>query len=396
MYLIRLFLSITILFAINVAFCANSNDLSPTSSIKKFIPNELMLENCLDSEIIRKISNIDFLFRHFADFASLDKLKIFKQKLSVIKLTKSQFDLLISKSKKSDLCGANANLALGIYEAALNIMEKNENKKKLNLYSKYMEHAFSIYRNYANQGSIGPIKLLCVLDEGDGFWVVNEVDALSKDICLKALYTKEIKLSPLEKTKMFTSVYNSYLFDGLDKNLVKRAEVCYEFAKEANIMNYLNGMYKQQNKDMCNAEFIGYGEQLFSNKDYQEAFRYLSIFDQSLNGWGIPQFELGYMYQTGKGVSQNYALALDWYKKASKYGNNAYAQYNLGVMYTKGQGVLQNYTLAHAFYNLASANGIEDAATVRDMLAKKMTNEQIERAQTLAKEWTKKGRYTIH
>lgn len=386
MYFVKLFLSITILFAINIAFSADPNGISSASasSIEKFIPDDLMLENCLDSEIIRKISEIDLLFKHFATSVSMDK---FKENLSAIKLTKSQFDLLVSRSKKSDLCGANANLALSIYETALDITDQNKNKTKSNITSKYMEQALSIYRNYAYQGSVGSIKLLCVPDDG---WVVKAVDALSKDVCLKALYSKEIKLSTLEKAKMFTSVYNSYWIGGLHKNLVKRAEVCYEFAKEANIMNYLNSMLKQHNKDNCNAEFIEYGEQLFSNKDYQEAFKYLSIFDQSHNGWGMPQFELGYMYQTGKGIPQNYALALDWYKKASKYGNNPHAQYNLGIMYEHGQGVLKNHTYAHAFYNLASANGIEDAARVRDMLAKKMTNLEIERAQTLAKEWIKR------
>ncbi|HAT7945283.1 TPA: hypothetical protein GJ765_12020, partial [Legionella pneumophila] len=143
-------------------------------------------------------------------------------------------------------------------------------------------------------------------------------------------------------------------------------------------------------KDSCSLDFILYAEELFYGERYQESFKYLSIFYQSSNGSGIPQFELGYMYSTGKGVPQNYKLAIDWYMKSCSSSNNASAQYNLGIMYMKGHGVLQNNTIAHALFNLASANGVEDAAKLRDAIANKMTREQIEKAQTLASNWLKK------
>ncbi|MGL6029623.1 MAG: SEL1-like repeat protein [Legionella sp.] len=75
--------------------------------------------------------------------------------------------------------------------------------------------------------------------------------------------------------------------------------------------------------------------------------------------------------------------------KACATGNSPEAQYNLGMMYKNGYGVLQDYTIAHALYNMASANGLNDAAQVRDALAKKMTSMQIEKAQTLASNWLK-------
>ncbi|MCW8449756.1 sel1 repeat family protein [Legionella quinlivanii] len=95
------------------------------------------------------------------------------------------------------------------------------------------------------------------------------------------------------------------------------------------------------------------------------------------------------MYQTGSGISQNYSYAIDWYTKACRNGSNPEAQYNLGMMYLNGHGVLQNYTIAHALYDMASANGVKDAGSIRDALAQKMTNEQIERAQKLALNWMK-------
>ena len=57
------------------------------------------------------------------------------------------------------------------------------------------------------------------------------------------------------------------------------------------------------------------------------------------------QFNLGVMYDTGRGVPQDYAEALKWYRKAAGQGN-AGAQYNLGIMYEKGRGVPQDYAKA--------------------------------------------------
>ncbi len=43
------------------------------------------------------------------------------------------------------------------------------------------------------------------------------------------------------------------------------------------------------------------------------------------------QFNLGVMYDKGRGVSQDYAEAVKWYRKAAEQGH-ASAQHNLGVM----------------------------------------------------------------
>jgi len=50
-------------------------------------------------------------------------------------------------------------------------------------------------------------------------------------------------------------------------------------------------------------------------------------------------------------------------------------------MYEKGLGVTQDYVLAHMWINLATSNGEEDAIENRNMVEKKMTPSQIEKAQ---------------
>ena len=62
------------------------------------------------------------------------------------------------------------------------------------------------------------------------------------------------------------------------------------------------------------------------------------------------------------------------------------AQYNLGLMYANGQGVTKDYIRAHMWWNLASSAGDAGGDKNRDIVAKKMTPQQIEKAQDMARE----------
>ncbi len=97
------------------------------------------------------------------------------------------------------------------------------------------------------------------------------------------------------------------------------------------------------------------------------------------------------MYNKGQGVTQDYAEAIKWFRKAADQGN-ASAQYNLSVMYHFGQGVTQDYVQAHMWYSLAAARGEKEASGWRDLLAEQMIPEQIAEAQRLARKWKPKGK----
>ena len=97
------------------------------------------------------------------------------------------------------------------------------------------------------------------------------------------------------------------------------------------------------------------------------------------------QLKLGYMYEQGHGVLQNYKEAVKWYKLAAEQGD-VRAQFSLAYMYSDGQGVPQDYARAHMWWNIASAAGYDFfTAENRDRVAKKMTSQQIEKAQEMAK-----------
>jgi TPR repeat protein len=100
----------------------------------------------------------------------------------------------------------------------------------------------------------------------------------------------------------------------------------------------------------------------------------------------MAQFNLGALYYDGHGVPQDYAAAVDWYRKAAEQGL-AQAQGGLGVMYATGKGVAQDYVFAHMWFNLAAASGQKDSVKIRDVLAARMTPAQISEAQKLAREW---------
>ncbi len=137
------------------------------------------------------------------------------------------------------------------------------------------------------------------------------------------------------------------------------------------------------------------------DQDYAEAAMwYRKAADQ---GYARAQSALGWMYTSGHGVLQDYAEATKWYRKAAEQGD-AEGQSNLGFMYELGHGVPKNHVFAHMWLNLASAHRRTDFAdygnmadimyeqtksdaNLRDELAKKMTAEQIDEAQRLAREW---------
>jgi TPR repeat protein len=72
------------------------------------------------------------------------------------------------------------------------------------------------------------------------------------------------------------------------------------------------------------------------------------------------QLNLGQMFQSGRGVSQDAAQALNWIRKAADQ-NHAPAQAILGAMHAKGRGVPQDDAEAVTWYRLAAEQGHAEA-----------------------------------
>ena len=68
------------------------------------------------------------------------------------------------------------------------------------------------------------------------------------------------------------------------------------------------------------------------------------------------QAALGFMYGTGRGVDRNDAEAVRWHRRAAEQGN-ARAQNNLGVSYRGGLGVAQDYGEAVQWFRRSAEQG---------------------------------------
>ncbi len=126
------------------------------------------------------------------------------------------------------------------------------------------------------------------------------------------------------------------------------------------------------------------------NKNYREALRWCrlaakqghcasaewlrSVAQRYANqGDSDAQFQLGLMYETGKGVPRNYCDAFKWFRLAAQQGNND-AEYKLGYMYENGLGVFKKgYAEASKWYRLAADKGHPDAITKLQELDLKLT-----------------------
>ena len=75
---------------------------------------------------------------------------------------------------------------------------------------------------------------------------------------------------------------------------------------------------------------------------------------QAEQGDAEAQYRLGFMYAEGRGVPQDDAEAVRWYRLAADQGD-ARAMSNLGGMYAGGRGVVQDYVQAHMWRNVAAS-----------------------------------------
>jgi len=130
------------------------------------------------------------------------------------------------------------------------------------------------------------------------------------------------------------------------------------------------------------------GVKAYQEGNYVQAIELLRpLADQGNAG---AQYNLGMMYDKGKGITQDYKEAVKWYRLAAEQGY-ATAQNNLGVMYVMGKGVTQDYVRARMWFNLAARKGDEDAKENRFRIAKKMTLSQISEAHKMARDCKRKN-----
>ena len=140
--------------------------------------------------------------------------------------------------------------------------------------------------------------------------------------------------------------------------------------------------------NLAHAQSFRQGMSAFNRQDYQVASRiFIPLAEQ---GEPSAQTYLGFMFETGRGVPQNYTEAAMWYRRAAEQGDSL-AQYSLGLLYDKGQGVPRDIVEANKWLNLSAAaapRGAREARVrIRDAVTTKMTRGEIARARLRVLEW---------
>ena len=108
------------------------------------------------------------------------------------------------------------------------------------------------------------------------------------------------------------------------------------------------------------------------NRDINQAFKWYSKAAEQGNTKGA--FKTGLGYLKGEGAGKNPEAALKWLQISSDKGYER-ASYYLGVIYEKGEGVAVNYTKALTFYKKALSSGYAPAND-RIIEVKKAINEE--------------------
>ncbi|NCF81154.1 MAG: sel1 repeat family protein [Proteobacteria bacterium] len=106
----------------------------------------------------------------------------------------------------------------------------------------------------------------------------------------------------------------------------------------------------------------------------------------AMQGVDAAQYRLAVMYENGWGVPKNNVEAVVWYRSAAEQGH-ALAQHDLAFMYVAGKGVPQDYVRAYMWLDIAVSLG--NAVMVKHLrrVAGNMTDTQIDEARRLAHEW---------
>ena len=104
---------------------------------------------------------------------------------------------------------------------------------------------------------------------------------------------------------------------------------------------------------------------------------------------GLGYSSIGYMYTAGEGVPRNGREAVRWLHKGALQGGET-DKFLLGHHYATGEILPQNDMQAYAWMALAASQGHKSALAWRDTLRKKMSAEQVAKAQRLAAELFKR------
>ena len=201
-----------------------------------------------------------------------------------------------------------------------------------------------------------------------------------KEIDLEAAYTnfeKALELGKTEANFYLGVLYYCYNYPEKDD---QKAKTYFEAAGDDPYAQILLGQQyyfgkgvdenKAKGRELIDAViaqgytegYIGSGDIAKDKEDYStalECYNNASESEEPLFA-AMAMNQIGYLYECGFGVEQDYAAAMEWYEKSADLGNST-AIYNIGYLYYYGFGVEQDYAVAMEWFKKSADLGYSDA-----------------------------------
>ena len=129
-----------------------------------------------------------------------------------------------------------------------------------------------------------------------------------------------------------------------------------------------------------------YEKGLGVSQNYKVAVKWFKL--AANQGYADAQSNLGGMYYSGLGVDRDYKSALKWFGLSAKQGY-ADSQFLLGLSYRDGTGVIKDSLEAYKWLHLAAEQGDFEHIEARDSLALFLTPDMVAEGRRRADEFTR-------
>ncbi len=126
-------------------------------------------------------------------------------------------------------------------------------------------------------------------------------------------------------------------------------------------------------------------------QDFQEAARWYR--KAAVQDLAVAQFNLGLLYEAGRGLATNLARAAEWYRRAALQGQSD-AQSGLASLYFNGRGMPTNRAEALRWFNFASTNNHPEAAYHLGLMYRDGLEQTADKI--LAKDWFQRAANQQH
>lgn len=127
------------------------------------------------------------------------------------------------------------------------------------------------------------------------------------------------------------------------------------------------------------------GYESFVSRDYESAMQWWQ--KAAKKEHARAQNGLGVLFRDGDLGEPDAKLAAYWFRRSAENGY-AFAMYSLALLYRDGEGVDRDDIEAHKWFNLASVLNFDPKAQFqRDLIARRMSIDDIAEAEMRAQEW---------